>query len=61
VIHEQTWPPQAILVSDWPRTPSDGKSSPCLWQGELKNIKEKNGHLCCNKILLNPNPNRHGL
>jgi hypothetical protein len=23
------------------RTPSDGKSSHCLWQGELKNIKNK--------------------
>jgi hypothetical protein len=52
-IHYQTWPPQAILVSDWlisktssplnphgqdnrRRIPSDGKSSHCLRQGELK-------------------------
>jgi hypothetical protein len=61
-IRLQTWPPQAILVSDWliskkasplkplgqmnrnlvgddaRRTTSDGKSSHCLWQGELKKI-----------------------
>jgi hypothetical protein len=24
------------LTDDRRRTPSDGKSSPCLWQGELK-------------------------
>jgi hypothetical protein len=43
-IHLQTWPAQAILVSDWSISnekltiegrlvPSDGKSSHCLWQG----------------------------
>jgi hypothetical protein len=71
MIHYQTWPPQAILVSDWAilkknlllwnrlfqfiwlrvfrgeikmwqvngwRTPSDGKSAYCLWEGVLKRI-----------------------
>jgi hypothetical protein len=26
------------LTNDRRRTPSDGKSSRCLWQGELKNL-----------------------
>jgi hypothetical protein len=47
MIHYQTWPPQAILVSDWPispplkplsQMPSDAKSPHCLWQGELKRL-----------------------
>ena len=30
------------LTDDGQRTPSDGKSSRCLWQGELKRDKVKN-------------------
>jgi hypothetical protein len=30
------------LTDDRRRTPSDGKSSLCLWQGELKTNKENN-------------------
>jgi hypothetical protein len=30
------------LTEDRRRTPSDGKSSHCLWQGELKNHADKN-------------------
>jgi len=29
------------MTNDGRRTPSDGKSSHCLWQGELKRTKEQ--------------------
>jgi hypothetical protein len=29
------------MTDDGRRTPSDGKSSHCLWQGELNNLKGK--------------------
>jgi hypothetical protein len=41
------------LTDDRQRMPSDGKSSHCLWQGELKIIVEK-------QIFTNPNVNLMG-
>ena len=37
------------LTDDRRRMPSDGKSSRCLWQGELKILK-KTTHIYSNKI-----------
>ena len=42
------------LADDGRRTPSDGKSSPCLWQGELIEIAENFDFIsifCCKRAI----------
>jgi hypothetical protein len=49
------------LTDDGRRTPSDGKSSHCLWQGELKRTSQRNWQHRVHKTKKNKTKTLHNM